>query len=120
MLVDQKLPFCYNNDMIRKKRSDRTHVVYMLEHGSDFYIGVTAKTESTPMKSVRTRWNKHCYRARTENHTWLLYQRLREHDHGWFYSVLAVVRGKAQAHAYERDLIRQMRPGLNTDCRGVA
>ena len=36
----------------RKKRTDRTHIIYMIESGSDFYIGVTAKTESTVKKSV--------------------------------------------------------------------
>jgi flagellar basal body L-ring protein FlgH len=103
--------------MMRKKRSDRTHVVYMLEHGADFYIGVTAKTESTPLKSVKTRWNKHCYRANTEDKSWLLYEKLRAHDDGWTLTVVAVIRGKAEAHARERELIRELRPNLNTDVR---
>lgn len=104
-------------DMMRKKRSDRTHVIYLLENGEDFYVGVTAKTESTPLKSVKTRWNKHCYRATSENKSWLLYEKLRAHDTGWFMSVLQVVRGKATAHAVERELIRQLKPSLNTDTR---
>lgn len=103
----------------RKKRSDRTHVIYMLEHGSDIYIGVTAKTESTALKSVKTRWNKHCYRAASENKTWRLYEKLRQYDHGWMLSIIAVVRGKAQAHAMERQIIRDRKPSLNTDIRGV-
>lgn len=106
--------------MLRKRRSDRTHIVYMLEHGDDFYIGVTAKTESTPLKSVKTRFNKHVYRSRTEDKTWRLYEKMRETEcQGWTLSILEVIRGKSEAHARERDLIRQYHPNLNTDVRGV-
>lgn len=106
--------------MLRKKRSDRTHIIYMLEHGDDFYIGVTAKTESTPAKSVRTRWNKHIYRARSEAKSWLLYEKMRDTEYqGWTISILETIRGKSQAHACERELIREYRPNLNTDVRGV-
>jgi hypothetical protein len=34
--------------------------------------------------------------------------------------VVAVVRGKTEAHTMERTLIREMKPNLNTDMRGVA
>ena len=106
--------------MLRKRRSDRTHIVYMLEHGEDFYIGVTAKTESTPLKSVKTRFNKHVYRSRSENKSWLLYEKMRETQcEGWTLGIVAVIRGKSEAHAYEREMIRCHRPNLNTDVRGV-
>ena len=105
----------------RKKRSDRMHVIYMLASGADFYIGVTAKTESTIRKSVMTRCMKHLYRSRSEDKSWALYEAMRERGTESFtVAVLAVVRGKTAAHQLEREMIRQHRPNLNTDLRGVA
>jgi hypothetical protein len=105
----------------RKKRRDRTHIVYRIESGPDFYIGVTARTESTVLKSVRVRMNKHLYRSRSEEKSWRLYEALRERGTAVFrYSIVAVVRGKREAHAYERELIRELRPTLNTDVRVAA
>ena len=102
----------------RKKRTDRTHIVYMLTSGEDFYIGVTAKTAGTIKKSVMTRCMKHLYRARSEDKSWLLYETMRERGVGSFsVGVLAVLRGKTQAHNFERELIRKYTPNLNTDVR---
>lgn len=102
----------------RKRRRDRTHIVYRIQSGQDCYIGVTAKTESTVLKSVRTRMNKHLYRARSEDRSWALYEALRDRGPECFcYSVVAVVRGKGAAHQVERALIRELRPTLNTDVR---
>jgi hypothetical protein len=102
----------------RKKRTDRTHIVYKIISGTDFYIGVTARTESTVLKSVRVRMNKHLYRSRSEDKSWALYEALRERGPECFcYTILAVVRGKSAAHSVERALIRELRPNLNTDVR---
>jgi hypothetical protein len=102
----------------RKKRADRTHIVYKIMSGTDFYIGVTAKTESTVLKSVRVRMNKHLYRSRSEDKSWALYEALRDRGPGAFaYSIVSVVRGKSHAHSVERALIRELRPNLNTDTR---
>ena len=102
----------------RKKRTDRTHIVYMLTSGSDFYIGVTAKTASTVKRSVMTSCMKHLYRSRSEDKSWALYETMRERGtDGFTVNVLAVLRGKTEAHNFERDLIRAHRPNLNTDVR---
>ena len=124
-MVDRNLQIGYNTSMelkkqTRKKRTDRTHIIYMIESGSDFYIGVTAKTMSTVKKSVLVRCNKHVYRMRSEDKSWMLYETMRERGTDSFtVRVMAVVRGKTEAHNFERDLIRTMKPNLNTDVRGV-
>ena len=104
----------------RKKRVDRNHIIYELEVNGLTYVGVTAKTESTALKSARTRAAKHFYRAKTEGKDWLLCCALRElNDKGEIVvRVLEVVRGKAEAHKREVELRRQLEPALNTDCRG--
>ena len=103
----------------RKKRVDRTHAIYMLYINGRKYIGVTARTESTVIKSVRTRINKHWYRAQTETKDWLLCEAMRGlQDRSEIeFEILATVRGKADAHREEVRLRRKFRPELNTDCR---
>jgi hypothetical protein len=104
----------------RKKRTDRNHIVYELTIGADTYIGVTAKTESTELKSVRTRLAKHWYRAQKETKDWLLCSALRglESREQVGYRVVEVIRGKADAHKREVELRRLLKPTLNTDVRG--
>ena len=104
----------------RKKRSDRTHIIYelLLEGGN--YIGVTAKTESTVLKSVKARVAKHYYRAKTEGKDWLLCAELSKLNskEEIVFRVLATVRGKAEGHVREVALRRLINPTLNTDIRG--
>jgi len=104
----------------RKKRVDRNHIVYELVVNGLNYIGVTAKTETTVLKSVRARAAKHFYRARTENKDWALCVALRSlNDKSEIeIRVHEIIRGKAAAHKREVELRRLINPALNTDIRG--
>jgi hypothetical protein len=107
--------------MARAKRTDRNHIIYEIVTPQGSYIGVTAKTETTVLKSLRARAAKHYYRARTEAKDWLLCQYLRTLEDKADIDIRAVemVRGKAPAHTRERELIRVLKPTLNTDTRGA-
>ena len=116
---------CYTIHMnlekpFRKKRTDRTHVVYELTVNGLTYVGVTAKTESTALKSAKTRAAKHFYRAKTENKDWLLCVALRElNDKSEIIvRVLGTARGKRAGHDLEVAIRRELQPALNTDTRG--
>ena len=124
-LVDEISKVRYNRHMtqtntIRKKRTDRNHIIYELRVNGLNYIGVTAKTESTINKSVLARAAKHFYRAKTESKNWLLCQALRSLNDKSEIEVYVheVIRGKAAAHKREVELRRQLQPVLNTDTRG--
>ena len=106
---------------MRAKRSDRNHIIYQITGPEGVYIGVTAKTESTVLKSIRARAAKHFYRAKTETKAWLLCEFLRSLNSKDEIRIepLEMVRGKAAAHSRERELIRAMNPFYNTDKRGA-
>ena len=122
---DLGMSFCYYVSMDktkapRKKRSDRTHIVYMLVVNGLRYIGVTAKTETTVLKSVKSRAAKHFYRAKTETKDWALCSALRSlaSKEEIEIRVVELLRGKAVAHKREVEIRRALRPELNTDVRG--
>lgn len=103
--------------MKRKPRSDRKHVVYELQLATKSYIGVT-RLKRTAAISARRRFLKHVNRAMTEGRDWALCKAIRKHGPESFdVIVLVVVRGKTEAHALERQLIREKKPVLNTDKR---
>ena len=115
----------YNSDMDtqkapRKKRVDRNHIIYELRVNGLNYIGVTAKTETTVLKSVRARAAKHFYRAKTECKNWLLCIELRKLASKDDIEIIVheIVRGKAEAHRREVEIRRTVKPALNTDVRG--
>ena len=125
-MVDTLGSVCYNIHMnlekpLRKKRTDRTHIIYELRVNGASYIGVTAKTESTINKSVLARAAKHYYRAQTEAKNWALCSALRTVASKNDIEVLVheTLRGKEAAHKRERELIKQFNPELNTDKRGM-
>lgn len=104
----------------RKKRTDRNHIIYELRVPQGNYIGVTAKTETTVLKSVKARAAKHFYRAKTENKDWTLCIALRELNDKSEIEIVVheIVRGKADAHKREVEIRRAVKPTLNTDKRG--
>ena len=124
-MVDCLANLCYNTYInkettTRKKRVDLNHIVYELVVNGLNYIGVTAKTETTVLKSVRARAAKHFYRAKTENKDWALCVALRAlNDKSEIeIRVHEIIRGKAAAHKREVELRRVINPALNTDIRG--
>ena len=104
----------------RKKRTDRNHIIYELVVNGLNYIGVTAKTESTVLKSVKSRAAKHFYRAKKESKAWSLCIALRELGSKDDIEIVvhAIIRGKAAAHKEEVQIRRAVKPNLNTDTRG--
>ena len=105
---------------MRKKRTDRNHIVYSIFINGAVYIGVTAKTETTVNKSLWSRLSKHWYRRNdpTRLH-WGIYAAMRELSDRSEAIIRAehIVRGKEAAHKLERELIRKYTPALNTDVR---
>lgn len=124
-MVDTVVKPCYNTHMEakntpRKKRVDRNHIIYELRVPAGNYIGVTAKTESTVLKSVKSRAAKHFYRAKKESKAWSLCIALRELGSKDDIEIVvhAIIRGKAAAHKEEVQIRRAVKPNLNTDTRG--
>lgn len=105
----------------RKRRSDRTHLVYMItcEPTGERYIGITVSIGRAYQKSVKSRWQKHVYHALIEGRDYALQRAIREHgEESFAHELLYIVRGKAAAHEIERELIELEAPELNTECTG--
>ena len=98
---------------MRKKRSDRNHVLYQLTIGEETYIGLTVAQGQAYLRSVKLRVQKHLSRAKKESKDWAICEALREADLVE-YEVLEVVRGRKAAHELEREYIREWAPSLNT------
>lgn len=101
--------------MIRKKRSDRNHVIYRLTcvDTGETYIGLTVMRGRAVQKTINTRFQQHCYRAETQDKDWALCRALRSYEN-WMREVVEIVRGKKEAHSRERELIAYYEPELNT------
>jgi len=105
----------------RKRRNDRNHLVYKLtcSEGGSFYIGVTFIEQRNAEKSLRRRWLAHQRNALRYNKQELLSQTIRKHGPETFTrEVLQIVRGKANCHTVERQLIKDLRPPLNMEGMG--
>ncbi len=102
----------------RKPRSDRNHVIYMIENTitKELYIGLTVLSyRGNAERTVDRRVQKHVQRAFAENKTWALCESFRKYEpENHEYWVHDIVRGKALAHQTEVSLIDEFRPQLNT------
>lgn len=101
---------------MRKKRSDRNHVIYVIENvlTGETYIGLTVVAGGVK-KSCKVRLQKHVSRAKQETKNWALCEAIREWGPECFdIRALSVVRGRKLAHVVERDMIRVYQPTLNT------
>jgi hypothetical protein len=101
----------------RKRRQDTTHLIYVIDNTitGEQYVGITVKNVGGVRKTLKRRIQKHCQRALTESHGWTLCESIRQHGPDAFrYGLLETIRGRAAAHARERQLIREYQPALNT------
>lgn len=100
----------------RKPRSDSNYAIYaMTDPDGNIYVGLTRKTESTILRSVKRRWAKHISRAKCDNLEWPLYSHINAIglDVKWKHEVLEVVKGRKEAYAREREIILETNPNLN-------
>jgi len=98
----------------RTARRDSNYIIYAAIHDGRAYIGLTRKSQGTVAKSVKERWRKHISRARHEDRDWAIYNYIREGNWtDWSHEVITVIRGRAEAYAYERELVKHIQPELN-------
>lgn len=102
----------------RKRRTDRNHCVYSIvcDITGEEYIGITVALGRAYLKSVKSRWQKHTYHALVEGRTFPLQVAIREHGpENFTHELLAVVRGKTEAHDLEREIMTERKPALNVE-----
>lgn len=98
----------------RTARRDSNYVIYAAIHAGNVYVGLTRKGSTTVNKAVKERWRKHISRARHEDRDWVIYQYIKQGAWtDWEHEVLAVIRGRAEAYAWEREYVKQHQPSLN-------
>ena len=101
----------------RKKRSDRNHIIYQLTNtvNGEKYIGVTVVTGRAYLKSLRSRWIRHIYKATKAMAQYPISESIREYgEQAFTREILTKVRGKKNAFEMESQLINEIRPKLNT------
>lgn len=98
----------------RTARSDSNFVIYVATHAGQSYIGLTRKGSVSVAKAVKERWRKHISRAKNEDRDWELYRYIKAGNWtDWEHEVITVIRGRAEAYAYERELVKLYQPELN-------
>lgn len=98
----------------RTARKDSNFIIYAATHNGLSYIGLTRKGSVTIVKAVKERWRKHISRAKNEDRDWELYRYIKAGAWtDWEHEVICVIRGRAEAYAYERELVKLYQPELN-------
>jgi hypothetical protein len=98
----------------RTARKDSNYVIYAAIHDGKAYIGLTRKGTVTVAKAVKERWRKHISRAKHEDRDWEIYRYIKQGAWtDWSHEVICVIRGRAEAYAYERELVKTLQPELN-------
>lgn len=98
----------------RTARKDSNYIIYVARHNGQEYIGLTRKGKLTVARAVKERWRKHISRARHEDRDWEIYNYIRAGNWtDWEHSVITVIRGRAEAYAYEREIVKMIGPSLN-------
>jgi hypothetical protein len=101
----------------RKRRSDRTHVVYRLTNTvtGEIYIGITVATGRAYVRSLKERWKRHVSRATRQTMEWNLCNSIRQYgERAFSREIIHLIRGKAAAHSMETALIHSLKPALNS------
>lgn len=117
-VIDSLSSLRYNTNMKTRRtpRKDCNYIIYaMTSEKGDSYIGLTRKSLPNADKVVAERWRKHKSRAVNENRMWNLYVYLKSGGlaMNWTHEIIAIVRGRAEAYAYERELVKLFEPELN-------
>ncbi len=98
----------------RKIRSDCNYVIYAAIHEGNWYVGLTRKGSATVAKAVKERWRKHVSRAKNEAQDWTVYNYIRSGNWTeWEHEVVAIIRGRKEAYAWERAYVKEHQPNLN-------
>jgi len=98
----------------RTARRDSNYIIYAATHNGSSYIGLTRKGSVSVNKAVLERWRRHISRAKHEDRDWELYRYIKQGNWtDWAHSVICVIRGRSEAYAYERALVKEIQPELN-------
>ena len=103
--------------MKRKKRSDRNHLIYLLTNTitGEKYIGVTVVSGRAYLKSLRSRWIRHIYKANIGMAEYPISVSIREHgEESFTREIIQLAKGKKNAFQVESQLINEHKPALNT------
>lgn len=101
---------------MRKKRSDRNHIIYQITNSvtTEIYIGITQCLGRAYLRSIKKRFSQHVSRAFNQDLNWSLCNSIRSYGPDAFrIEIIKVVRGKAEAHKEEVQLIKELHPQLN-------